>query len=41
MQVKTKTERPSRMGSSLNWGPFRVLFIRVPYQIGDRKGTLI
>ena len=26
------------MGSSLNWGtPFRVLFIRAPYYIGDPK----
>ena len=25
------------MGSSLNSGPFRVLFIRVPYSIGDPK----
>ena len=25
------------MSSFLNWVPFRVLFIRVPYYIGDRK----
>ena len=27
----------TNMGSSLNFGPFGVLFIRMPYYIGDLK----